>query len=174
LHKEKFRKSLKKKVFKSIHSFLAKLANETKMNTMTGVCTCNQFHQHSTYKFFVLTLLQHLFSSYMYVEKAAKTMFVRKNPREKCWWNWHLSHLKQTCCIISKYSLFIAKISWKGWKCRKINYGLSISTTIMITWTIHVKKAFTNKNKLLYKTKFFSSKFKCGLNYCFFISKLFT
>ncbi len=33
---------------------------------------------HVTSKFFEQTLFRHLFSSYMYVEKAAKTMFVPK------------------------------------------------------------------------------------------------
>ncbi len=44
---------------------------------------CSQFHQHFTYKFFVWTLFQQIFSSYMYIEKAAETMFVRKI----CTWN---------------------------------------------------------------------------------------
>jgi len=39
---------------------------------------CRQFHQRYAYKFFVRMLFQQLFSSYMYVEKAAKMMFVRK------------------------------------------------------------------------------------------------
>ncbi len=38
----------------------------------------SQFHQHFTHKFFVQMLFQQLFSSYMYVVKAAKTTFVRK------------------------------------------------------------------------------------------------
>jgi len=37
-----------------------------------------QFHQHFTYEFSVQALFQQLFSSYMYVEKAAKTTFIRK------------------------------------------------------------------------------------------------
>jgi len=40
--------------------------------------SCSQFHQRFTYKFFVRTLFRQLFSSYMYVEKAAKTTFVQK------------------------------------------------------------------------------------------------
>jgi hypothetical protein len=42
---------------------------------------CSQFHQCYTRKFFVQTLFWQLFSSYMYVVKAAKAMFVR-NFRE--------------------------------------------------------------------------------------------
>ncbi len=42
------------------------------------IATCRQFHQHFTCKFFVRTSFQQLFSSYMYLEKAAKTMFVQK------------------------------------------------------------------------------------------------
>ncbi len=38
----------------------------------------SQFHQHFTRKLFVQTLLRQLFSSYMYIEKAAKTTFVQK------------------------------------------------------------------------------------------------
>jgi len=37
-----------------------------------------QFHQHFTCKFFVRMLFRQLFCSYMHVEKAAETMFVRK------------------------------------------------------------------------------------------------
>jgi len=37
-----------------------------------------QFHQHFMYKFFVQTSFWQLFSSYMYVEKAAEMMFVQK------------------------------------------------------------------------------------------------
>jgi len=40
--------------------------------------TCRQFHQYFKYKFFVQTLFWQLFSSYMYIEKAAKTTFVQK------------------------------------------------------------------------------------------------
>jgi len=40
--------------------------------------TRRQFHQHYMREFFVQTLLWQLFSSYMYVVKAAKTMFVQK------------------------------------------------------------------------------------------------
>jgi len=40
--------------------------------------TNSQFHQHFTYKFFVRMLFWQLFFSYMYVEKAAETMLVRK------------------------------------------------------------------------------------------------
>ncbi len=36
------------------------------------------FHQRYTYKFYVRILFQQLFSSYAYVEKAAKMTFVRK------------------------------------------------------------------------------------------------
>ncbi len=43
--------------------------------------------------FFVQTSFWQLISSYMYVEKAFKTMFVLKiqiqNSDVKCWWNWH-------------------------------------------------------------------------------------
>ncbi len=38
-----------------------------------------QFHQHFTYEFFVRTLFWQLFSSYMSIEKAAKTMCVQKS-----------------------------------------------------------------------------------------------
>jgi len=38
----------------------------------------SQFHQHFSNKFFVPTSFWQLFSSYMYIEKAAKTIFVRK------------------------------------------------------------------------------------------------
>ncbi len=38
----------------------------------------SQFHQHFTYEFFVQTLFRQLFSSNMYVEKAAETTIVRK------------------------------------------------------------------------------------------------
>jgi len=37
-----------------------------------------QFHQHFMRKFFEQTLFWQLFSSCMYVEKAAETMFVQK------------------------------------------------------------------------------------------------
>ncbi len=37
-----------------------------------------QFHQHYRHKFFIRTLFQQLFSSYMYVVKAAKKTFVQK------------------------------------------------------------------------------------------------
>ncbi len=47
--------------------------------------TSSQFHQHFTYEFFVRTLFRQLFSSYMYVEKAAATLFVQKN--------WHQRYL---------------------------------------------------------------------------------
>jgi len=47
--------------------------------------TSSQFHQHFTYEFFVRTLFRQLFSSYMYVEKAAATSFVQKN--------WHQRYL---------------------------------------------------------------------------------
>ena len=43
-----------------------------------GFSGWNQFHQHLTHKFFVPMSFRQLFSSYMYVEKAAKTTFVRK------------------------------------------------------------------------------------------------
>jgi len=39
---------------------------------------CGQFHQHFTYKFFVRMFFWQLFSSYMYVEKAAQMMFIQK------------------------------------------------------------------------------------------------
>ncbi len=39
---------------------------------------CSQFHQHFTYELFVQTLFWQLFSSYMYVEKAARTTLVQK------------------------------------------------------------------------------------------------
>ncbi len=39
----------------------------------------SQFHQHFTYKVFVRISFWQLFCSYMYVVKAAKTTFVRKN-----------------------------------------------------------------------------------------------
>ncbi len=38
--------------------------------------SCSQFHQHFMYNFFVQMLFWQLFSSYMYVEKAAETTFV--------------------------------------------------------------------------------------------------
>jgi hypothetical protein len=37
-----------------------------------------QFHQSITYEFSVRTLFWQLFSSYTYVEKAAKTKFIQK------------------------------------------------------------------------------------------------
>jgi hypothetical protein len=37
-----------------------------------------QFYQHFTHKFFVQRLFRQLFSSYMYVEKAAEMTFVQK------------------------------------------------------------------------------------------------
>jgi len=37
----------------------------------------SQFHQHFLYKFFVQTLFWQLFSSYMYIEKAVETTFIR-------------------------------------------------------------------------------------------------
>jgi len=37
-----------------------------------------QFHQRFMHKFFVRKSFRQLFSSYMYVEKAAKTMFIQK------------------------------------------------------------------------------------------------
>jgi len=40
------------------------------------------------YKFFVRMLFWQLFSSYMYVEKAAETTFIQKKLYVKCWWNW--------------------------------------------------------------------------------------
>ncbi len=51
-----------------------------------------QFHQHFTYKFFIQTSFWQLFSSYMYIEKAAKTtlyeifvhkMLMKLTPRGK-------------------------------------------------------------------------------------------
>ncbi len=48
-----------------------------------AVLASSQFHQHFTYEKFVRALFRQLFSSYMCVEKAAKTMFVRKI----CTWN---------------------------------------------------------------------------------------
>jgi len=42
------------------------------------IATCRQFHQHFKCKFFVRTPFQQLFCSYMYLEKAAETMFVQK------------------------------------------------------------------------------------------------
>ncbi len=39
---------------------------------------CSQFHQHFMYEFFVQTLYWQLFSSYMYIEKAAELTFVQK------------------------------------------------------------------------------------------------
>jgi hypothetical protein len=42
---------------------------------------CRQFHQHFTHEFFVQTSFWQL---YMYVEKAAKMMFVQKNLYAKC------------------------------------------------------------------------------------------
>ncbi len=38
--------------------------------------TCSQIHQHFTYKFFVGMLFWQLFSSYVYIEKAAEKTFV--------------------------------------------------------------------------------------------------
>jgi len=44
----------------------------------TGTDECSQFHQHFTYKFLVQMLFWRFFSSYMYVEKAAKMTFIQK------------------------------------------------------------------------------------------------
>ncbi len=38
----------------------------------------SQYHQHFTYEFFVPMLFWQLFSSYMYIEKAAEMTFIRK------------------------------------------------------------------------------------------------
>ncbi len=38
----------------------------------TSIFSCRQFHQHLTRKFFVQMLFRQLFSSYMYVVKAAE------------------------------------------------------------------------------------------------------
>ena len=38
--------------------------------------TFRQFHQHYMCTFFIQTLFRQLFSSYMYIEKAAETTFV--------------------------------------------------------------------------------------------------
>ena len=60
--------------------------------------SCSQFHQHFMYNFFVQMLLRQLFSSYMYVEEAAKMMFIQKILCVKHWWNWLLYF---SICIIA-------------------------------------------------------------------------
>jgi len=58
---------------------------------------CSQFHQHFTYKFFVRTSFRQLFSSYMYVEKAAEMTFVGKKFVRKM-----LMKLTPGCAIICR------------------------------------------------------------------------
>ncbi len=55
---------------------LGQLGNLQDLSAST--CSCRQFHQHFTYEFFVRMLFWQLFSSYMYIEKAAKTTFIQK------------------------------------------------------------------------------------------------
>ncbi len=57
--------------------------------SLKNVTWC-QFHQHYMCQFFVQTLFWQLFSSYMYVVKAAKTTFIQKTRAYKvdeidCW-----------------------------------------------------------------------------------------
>ncbi len=52
-----------------------KLRNQIKLEKPSS----SQFHRHFTYKFFVQTLFQKLFSSDTVCRKCAKTTFVQKN-----------------------------------------------------------------------------------------------
>jgi hypothetical protein len=51
-----------------------KTARKKLMKLITG----ETIHQHFMYQFFLRTLFRYLLSSYMYVEKATETTFVRK------------------------------------------------------------------------------------------------
>ncbi len=62
-------------------------AQKVRIYLKLAISRC-QFHQHSTYKFFVPMSILAAFSSYMYVEKAAKADIRTKKLYVECWWNW--------------------------------------------------------------------------------------
>jgi len=59
-------------------SLLKHPSERVNINFQTFNETYRQFHQCKTCKFFIQTLFRQLFSSYMYVVKAAETTFVQK------------------------------------------------------------------------------------------------
>jgi len=103
---------------------------DLRMKKLLVKCWC-QFHQCYTRKFFIRTLFQQLFSSYVYIVKAARTTFVQKictfNVDEiDYWWKTNLrtycvnAPLKMCFEVNDSYQTFVwwLVVEWmchKGW-----------------------------------------------------------
>jgi len=121
--------------------------------TLDSYASWCQFHQHSTYEFFIRTSVLAVFASYMYVEKAAKTDIRTKNSYVECWWNWRLGQWRKTGNSFTINDGDIETINWVylystspiNWKTLLVLNGNNAQKKKVFAWNIRWQNLFFSK-----------------------------